>query len=160
MKPEKLLNNLYVELEKHKVRYLVVGGMAVNYYGIIRATKDIDIFLEATDENVVRLLQAMETAGFETAKEASPEKMLKVDLTVFKDILRVDVMTKIAGLEFEKAWKRRNIIRLKKMQVPIPSLEDLITSKQYTGRTIDEADIEKLKMVIDSMGSRNRRGLH
>ena len=147
MKPGKLIENLYRQLEKHKVRYLIVGGMAVNYYGIIRATKDIDLFLEASEENLARLLESMEEAGFETASETSPEKMLGVDLTVFKDIVRVDVMTKVAGLEFEKAWERKTTIEIRKNSIYIPCIEDLIASKSGTGRTIDEQDNEKLRIV-------------
>jgi len=147
VKPEKLLNNLYLQLKKHRVRYLVVGGMAVNYYGIIRATKDIDLFVEATGENMINLLQAMEAAGFETAQETTPEEMLKVDLTVFKDIIRVDVMTKVAGVDFEKAWKNRQNLEIRRNHIFVLHIDDLIASKRGTGRVIDEQDIAQLLMM-------------
>jgi hypothetical protein len=147
VKPEKLLNNLFKKLHQYKVRYIVVGGMALNYHGIIRATKDIDLFLEASRDNMVNFLQAMEAAGFETALEANPASLLSVDITVFKDIIRIDLLTKVTGLEFESAWKNRNTIRVKKNPIFVASLDDLIASKEETGRTIDAQDLEKLRIL-------------
>lgn len=149
MKPEKLLNSLYHQLKKYKVNYLVAGGMAVNYYGIIRATKDIDLFLEATAGNMANLLQAMEAAGFETAQETTPEELLKMDVTVFKDIIRVDAITTIEGLDFGRAFENKEIIEIRNNRIFLLSLDDLIASKRNTGRSIDAQDVEKLNMLKD-----------
>lgn len=51
-------------LNKHRVRYLVVGGLAVAFHGHPRYTKDIDIWIEATPTNAKRLIQALTEFGF------------------------------------------------------------------------------------------------
>jgi predicted nucleotidyltransferase len=41
-------------LNKHEVKYLLIGGYAVGFYGHVRATNDIDVWIASTDENAVR----------------------------------------------------------------------------------------------------------
>lgn len=147
MKPEKLIDNFYKQLNKFKVRYLVIGGMAVNYYGVIRTTKDIDIFVEANHDNIANLLSAMEKAGFETALEVTPEKMMNVDVTVFQDVIRVDIMTSVSGINFATAWNRKKIIAIGRNKINLIDIDDLITSKKIAGRNKDLDDVEKLLIV-------------
>ena len=49
----------FESLNKSDVRYLVVGGYAVSFHGHPRYTKDIDVWIDATPENVARLIQSL-----------------------------------------------------------------------------------------------------
>ena len=53
-------------LNKHKVRYLVVGGYAVAFHGYPRYTKDLDIWIELSPDNAENALKALEEFGFES----------------------------------------------------------------------------------------------
>ncbi|HXD31728.1 MAG TPA: hypothetical protein VN643_11460 [Pyrinomonadaceae bacterium] len=54
------LVKLCAALNSQGARYLVVGGMAVNQQGFLRATEDINLLLEASRENQQRVLKVLE----------------------------------------------------------------------------------------------------
>ena len=56
-----------------EVRFILVGGVAVTLHGYVRLTEDVDILIERTPENVVRLLNTLAEYGEGFAKELSPE---------------------------------------------------------------------------------------
>jgi predicted nucleotidyltransferase len=139
--------DLYRALNANKVKYVIIGGVAVNLYGVIRATKDVDLFIEASIENATRLLKAMEEARFGTASLISPAGILKKDVTIFNDILRIDVLVRMKNLDFEKVWQHRKIVKVKDIKINLISIDDLILSKKQAGRTIDLQDVGKLKKI-------------
>lgn len=51
--------NLWRCLESNHVRYIMIGGFAINLHGYSRTTKDIDIWIEDTLENRKKLRQAL-----------------------------------------------------------------------------------------------------
>lgn len=55
-----LLKDVFSSFQKHNVRYLVIGGIAAVLHGVPRATFDLDILIEANEENAQRLLKALE----------------------------------------------------------------------------------------------------
>ncbi|HTQ35875.1 MAG TPA: hypothetical protein VMH77_02465 [Steroidobacteraceae bacterium] len=58
---------------------------------------------------------------------------------------RIDILTRISGMDFQQAYERRRTLILEGMEVPVVSLEDLIANKRATGRTQDLADVERLE---------------
>ena len=103
---------LYKSLNRNKVKYLIIGGIACIIYGVPRTTLDIDIFIEPSLENAKRLLKALKEIGFGTAHVTTPRKIIKNEINVFEDYLRIDIITKPKGLAFDKAWKNRNIKKI------------------------------------------------
>ncbi len=59
--------------------------------------------------------------------------------------LRVDIMISIPGIEFEEAWKNREIVKLFNLKIPFISRTDLIRTKNASGRPQDKIDIDRLK---------------
>jgi predicted nucleotidyltransferase len=138
---------LYKCLNENKVRYLIIGGVACGIYGSPRATLDIDIFIEPSLDNAVRLLKALENAGFGTASLTTPEKILANEINVFKDYLELDIFTRVKGIEFSKIWPKRQKIFIKGLGASVISINDLITSKIASKRIIDIEDIKILKKI-------------
>lgn len=63
-------------LQKRRVRYLVVGGVAVNLYGILRATADLDIFpWLKSSQNVAKFVSAMKKLGYKPRAPVAPEDL-------------------------------------------------------------------------------------
>ncbi len=60
---------------------------------------------------------------------------------------RIDILTRISGIDFQHAFERRKIVSLEGIEVPIISLEDLIANKRAAGRKQDLADIERLESL-------------
>jgi predicted nucleotidyltransferase len=130
----------------NKVRFLLVGAYAVAVYGFPRATKDIDFFVWATPENAANLLRAL--ARFGAPLDDISESDFTTPGVVFQignNPRRIDIITKISGIEFEHAYANRKNVFLEGLEVPVISLVDLITNKRASGRTQDLADIEKLE---------------
>lgn len=140
------LKDVFSSCQKHEVRYLVIGGIAAVLHGIPRATFDLDILIQATEGNVKRLLEALEDAGLGTAALITAEELLEHEITIFKDIVRIDVQTSTPGLEFNKAWERREIMNFQGQEFYVVSKDDLIASKRAAGREEYLEDVRLLEL--------------
>ncbi len=140
------LRDVFASFQKHDVKYLVIGGIAAVLYGVPRATFDLDILIEASPENVQRLLQALLEAGIGTASLTSVEDVLAHEVTIFKDRVRIDVQTTTPGLSFEDAWQNREEMEYQGQVFQVVSRQDLITAKRASGREIDLEDVRLLEL--------------
>ena len=139
----KELLNLF---EKHEVRYLIVGGYAVMKYSEPRFTKDLDVWIATDLENADAVYAALKEFG-------APLVNLTADNFTHQDYfyqmgkppLRVDIMMSIPGVDFEEAWKNREMVELDDIKIPFISRSDLIRAKEASGRPQDMIDIDKLK---------------
>jgi len=144
-----MLNRLigvFKSFQQHEVKYVVIGGIAAVLYGVPRATFDLDILIEASRENVRRLLAALLDAGLGTAALTNVDEILSNEITIFKDRLRIDVQTSTPGLGFEDAWKRRETMRYEGQAFYVVSFGDLISAKRAAGRDVDLEDVRLLEL--------------
>ena len=140
------LKGVFESFQKHNVKYVVIGGIAVVLYGVPRATFDLDILIESTPNNARRLLDALLEAGMGTASLANVDEILSNEITIFKDRVRIDVQTSTPGLRFQDAWKRRETMEYQGQSFYVTSLEDLISSKRAAGRDVDLEDARLLEL--------------
>jgi hypothetical protein len=138
------LQTVFASLQKHKVKYLVIGGIAAILYGVPRATFDLDILIEANSNNARHLLDAFLEAGLGTASLTSPDELLSHEITIFRDWVRIDVQTSTPGLVFADAWQHCEKMEYHKQVFWVVSKSDLIASKRAAGRDIDQEDIRLL----------------
>jgi predicted nucleotidyltransferase len=135
-------------LNEYKVKYLVIGGYAVNFHGYPRYTKDIDFWLWMTKENIQNLIQAIRQFGFgsldlEIKDFLTPENIIQLGFEPY----RIDLLVAVDGVDFEECYKRRTEAQLDGTDVNFLSLQDLITAKKKTGRLQDLADAEQLEKL-------------
>jgi hypothetical protein len=128
------------------VKYVIIGGIASTLYGVPRATFDLDILIEATPDNVERLLDALLDSGLATASLTSVEDLLAHEITIFKDKVRIDVQTSTPGVSFQDAWQRRQIMNYHGQEFCVLSKDDLISSKRAAGREVDLEDVRLLEL--------------
>jgi predicted nucleotidyltransferase len=130
-------------LNSHKVRYLLVGGYAVGYYGYPRATADMDTWVATDAENVERVLAALAEFGF---AEVDPELFAKEHQVLRMGVppLRIELLTGVSGVEFEECYSKREVVNLGGVEINLISLEDLKTNKAASGRYKDLNDLEHL----------------
>ena len=114
--------DVFKSLQRHNVRYLVIGGIAVILHGVPRATFDLDILIEATSDNAARLLTALEEAGLGTATLITPAGLLANEVTIFNDRVRIDVQTTTPGIEFAESWLRRSTMTAQGQEFYVVSL--------------------------------------
>ena len=132
--------------EKHNVRYLIVGGYAVMKYSEPRFTKYLDIFIATDQNNAEGVFSALKEFG-------APLENLSIDDFAQKGYfyqmgrppLRVDIMMSIPGIEFDEAWKNREVVQIDDFKILFISRSDLIQAKEVSGRPQDNIDVEKLK---------------
>lgn len=140
---------VFASLQRHDVRYVVIGGIAAVLHGVPRATFDLDILIQSTRENAQRLLEALEEAGLGTALLTTPESVTEQEITVFLDRVRIDVQTSTPGLDFDAAWDRRNEVVFDGQAMQVVALEDLISSKSASGRPVDLEDVRILRSLFE-----------
>jgi tRNA nucleotidyltransferase/poly(A) polymerase len=146
-----MLNRLlgvFASFQKHRVRYLVIGGIAAVLHGVPRATFDLDILIEASPDNAQRLLDALIEAHFATATLITADELLAHEITIFRDQVRIDVQTSTPGIQFEEAWQEKVAMTYQGQEFYVTSKGDLIASKRAAGRDKDLEDVRMLE--IDS----------
>ncbi|MEW6348412.1 MAG: DUF6036 family nucleotidyltransferase [Thermodesulfobacteriota bacterium] len=141
-----LLRDVFASLQRHEVKYLVIGGIATVLYGIPRATFDLDVLIEPTLHNARHLLDALSEAQLGTAALITPEELLAEEITIFKDRVRIDVQTSTPGLQFADAWGKRETMEYQGQVFQVVSRGDLIASKRAAGRPIDLEDVRLLEL--------------
>lgn len=132
-------------LSDREVRYLVIGGVAAIVHGVPRTTFDLDILVEATTDNAARLLDALDDAGIASSRLTDAAGILTHEITVFRDILRIDVQTRTPGIDFAEAWDRRETRLIDGVPYWIVSKRDLIAAKEAAGRPRDIDDLRALR---------------
>jgi len=143
------LQDVFRSFQQHKVKYVIIGGIASTLHGVPRATFDMDILIEATPDNARRLLDALLNSGLGTASLTTAEDLLAHEITVFKDRVRIDVQTSTPGVSFQGAWKRRQIMDYHGQEFFVLSKDDLIASKRAAGREVDLEDVRLLEIAED-----------
>jgi hypothetical protein len=132
-------------LNKHNVRYLLIGGYAVALHGHPRYTKDLDIWIWMDNTNAANLLNALKDFGF-SSLQLTPEDFLKPDRIVQLGYPpnRIDLMTSPTGIEFDTCYASREEIEIEGLIVNLIDLKHLKINKKATGRHQDLADLENL----------------
>ena len=128
------------------VKYVVVGGFAVALHGVVRATKDVDVLIEATRPNAARALKALEGLRFGISRELDPAVVAANPITIVGDDPRVDLLTLAWSVRYPDAAPRAQWVEIDGVRVPFADLDTLIRTKQ-TGRFQDKADLESLEQV-------------
>jgi hypothetical protein len=133
-------------LEKHKVRYLVVGGYAVMKYTEPRFTKDLDLWISTDEENSKAVFSALKEFGA-PLKGLTPHDFTETGYfyQMGNPPFRLDIMMSIPGVEFETAWEHREVVLLEGLTIPFISRTDLIRAKEAGGRAEDLLDAENLR---------------
>lgn len=129
-------------------RFLVVGAHAMAVYGVPRATGDLDVWIGPGAENADRVWQAMVTFGAPMDGIGVSRPDLEVPDTVVQIGLpprRIDLMTTVTGLDFEKAWPNRRPHRVGSLEIPFLGRDDLVRNKRATRRPKDLADLAILE---------------
>ncbi|MBU1261480.1 nucleotidyltransferase family protein [bacterium] len=149
------------------IRYIVVGGLAVNLYGIPRMTYDIDIILDLEDKNLENFLNLLREWGFKPKipvnimefanKEKRDSWIQDKNMKAFNltnpdwAMSEIDVVIN-TPIDYEKGIRNANYILLDDISMPTISINDLIEMKRGTGRRQDEADIRYLLEIKDAEG--------
>lgn len=154
--------DVFRALNRHGVRYLIVGGVAVNLSGVPRLTKDLDLMLDMSVDNLNRFLSAVRELGLrprapvalEGFADASRRKawIREKGAVVFTlddprdPLTQVDVFLE-NPIDFGSAYEGRQKLEAGDMTLAVASIEDLIRLKERANRLQDKSDIAMLRKV-------------
>ncbi len=153
---------IFKVLNQHQVRYVVIGGVAVNLHGFARATGDLDVAVSLTDKELNKFIAAVKALGLvprvpvrleDLADAKKREEWIhEKNMLVFsvynpKDPMdQIDVMIQ-SVVDFENLFKDRVIMKEGEFEIPVASIENLIVLKQHAGRQRDKIDIQALREI-------------
>ncbi|MEI8192063.1 MAG: hypothetical protein WCI75_20320 [candidate division NC10 bacterium] len=146
--PEKQADDfagLVAALNQNKVEFVIVGAHAVAFHGYARGTKDLDILIRSTPENIPRVLAALKDFGFGSLglKEADFTGDNVVQLGYPPN--RVDLLSGVSGVDTEKVWKTRVKGTYQGLFAYFISRECLLENKRAADRGQDRLDVQKLE---------------
>lgn len=134
-------------LNKCDVRYLLVGGYAVIFHGHARTTGDMDIWVDCTTENYMKLKKAFLIFGMPMFDMTQENFLQKEKFDVFRfgrKPVAIDIMTKMADLDFDTCYKELQYFDDDELRLPVVHINALITAKKAAGRNKDFLDLENL----------------
>jgi hypothetical protein len=140
--------DLLAEFAAAEVRYLVIGGYAVGFHDRPRTTKDLDVLLDPSAENVERAAAALARFGappsvVEDLRQAAADEIVWMG----RPPVRIDLLKEAPGISFRSAYERRVTASWGGIDVEIVSLDDLISAKRAAGRDQDQLDVKNLERV-------------
>lgn len=137
--------------KEHDVRYITIGGFAVNIYGYTRNTGDIDILIDDTLDNRRNLRKAFRDIGIGDFETIETMDFIPgwTDFSLNFG-LRLDIMTTVKGLEnksFQELFDEATIVLLGGVEVRFIDYDSLIIAKKASNRPKDQLDIEELNKL-------------
>jgi predicted nucleotidyltransferase len=146
---ETLLERIFRALHREKVRYAIFGAVALNLHGIVRTTEDLDIFIEPTEENVLRLKAALHAVFGDPAIDEISASDLLGDYPAVAYVppdgpFHVDILTRL-GEAFRFEDLETMEVEFKGSPVPVVTPRMLHRMKRDTVRFKDRGDADELR---------------
>jgi hypothetical protein len=143
--------DLLAEFARESVSYAVIGGYAVGLHAKPRATKDLDLLVSPSADNLQKVSRALERFGaapslVEAVKTLGPTDVVYLGVPP----VRIDILRSADGIKDVDATLGRSVkATLGDLTIPVIGLDDLITNKRAAGRPQDLADVALLERVRD-----------
>ena len=149
------------EFQRQKVRYLLVGGLAVNFLGFPRATADMDILVDMSDANLGKIVTILKKLGYRVKQPVDPmliadkkiregwikNKHLKaLNFYKYDELKEVDIILQ-SPVSYAEAKKNAVKIKDGDITLSVISIKDLIRMKKKAGRDLDKLDISVLERI-------------
>ncbi len=138
-------------LNRHRVEYILVGGVAVIFYGMQRLTRDVDLFINPTPDNIIRLRQALHSVFDDVSiEEITIEELQTYPVIRYgtPDDFYIDIMTRLgeAVVYHDLAYE---IIEQQGVPVRIATPKTLYDLKKDTVREKDRVDSAFLQQILN-----------
>src|SRR5205823_14689460 len=132
------------------VDFAVVGGVAVSLNGFIRATDDLDVIVQASGQNVRKLLGCLSHWGEGWARELKEEDFVPQEgsIRVMEDF-DLDIFTRMRGKSLEDFRERLRFLSVGVIRIPYLDAADLIFLKEGSWREKDQLDVGALKRILE-----------
>jgi hypothetical protein len=149
-----------------RIKYLIVGGLAVNLHGVPRVTQDIDIIIATDKDNILRTNRILKELGYVPRLPVDPDDMAdkgrlkewieEKNMKAFsfwnnKEAYKVVDIVLVHPLDFEISYRSKVVREAEGVEIFLASVEDIIKMKEASGREQDMSDIKMLRKVTRLM---------
>ncbi len=156
-----LYEEILREFQKQKVKYILVGGIALNLLGVERATHDMDILVEMSDKNLAKVVSILKKGGYKVKQPVDPmgiadkktrtnwinnKNMKAFNFYKEDEMKEVDIIID-SPVQYPEANKDTVRIKSGSLTISVISIKKLIKMKKETGRPVDQLDVESLKKI-------------
>lgn len=156
-----LYEEVFSEFQKQEVRYVIVGGLALNLLGGFRGTADLDILVEMSDKNLAKIVKILTKQGYRVRQPVDPTRitdaktrnnwiknkhMKAFNFYKEKEYKEVDIIID-SPVSFKVAIKTARHIKSGRLTLLVVSVDNLIKMKKKASRDIDKVDVKQLKRI-------------
>lgn len=149
------------EFQKQRVKYILVGGIAVNLLGSLRSTADLDILVDMTDNNLAKVVRILKKKGYRIKQPIDPmgiavkktrdnwikkKHMKAFNFYKDKELKEIDIIID-SPVSYKEAKKKVLHIKADSLNLSVISIDNLIKMKKKANREIDKFDIKELRKI-------------
>lgn len=134
-------------LNAEGARYVLIGGFAVIAHGGARTTKDIDLLVDPSPENIARVKAALSVLADRAATEVQDDEVAKYAVVRVADEVVVDLMARACDITYEDAIRDAVYMAVGGVSIPVASVPTLLRTKN-TVRPADAADRRFLMALV------------
>lgn len=134
------------KLNEAGARYILIGGFAVNYYGFPRATEDIDLLVDPSEDNISKIKSALSFLPDNAVKEVALDDVEKYTVVRVADEVVIDLLKSACNITYEKAGVE--YFEFKGIRIPIADISTMIQTKQGI-RPRDKEDLSFLMSIVE-----------
>lgn len=134
-------------LNEEGSKYILIGGFAMNYYGLPRATEDIDFLVDPSDSNIIKIKHALSFLPDNAVREVAPDDIQKYDVVRIADEITVDLLKKACDITYENA--SMEYFEFKGVRIPIADIQTMMKTKMGI-RPKDMEDLAFLKSILEN----------
>jgi hypothetical protein len=137
-------------LAHYDVKYIMIGGFAVNLHGFNRTTADVDIWISDTKENRLALGKVLKNydyvdVNWETIEFIPGWTNFNIGTSITLDILIT--MEGLRNFSFDECYKIASIAEINQIKIPFLHINHLIENKKATNRAKDQIDVIELENI-------------
>ena len=145
------LIKLCASLNSQGSKYIVIGGMAMNQHGMLRATEDIDLLVESSRENQEKVRKALEVLPDKAVREMAESDLDSFTVVRVADEVVVDLMLAACGITYDEAVNEIEMREVGGVSIPFPSARLLLRMKQtYRDKDIADRMFLEHKLGVES----------
>jgi len=153
---------LFAVLAAARIRYVLVGGLALVLHGLDRLTADVDLVIDLSAASTAEVVRALTAAGYRPLAPvdpialADPEQRRQWQVTRNMQVFSfwdssntrptVDIML-APVVSFEELWASSSVVSIGGHEVRLASVQHLIRMKKASGRPQDLTDLERLRAL-------------
>jgi hypothetical protein len=150
---EKELIKIIKTLNKHKIKYLLIGGFAAVLYGVPRSTFDIDIAISPDSKNIGDTITLLSGLGFSQIPEEESHIKQEHGIALTNGKVEVDLMF-IEQPRFDIIYEYHTKLSYKGTIIKLPNIMDLVSIKESSLREKDRLDAQ----ILRNIASLRRKG--